>query len=152
MFDLRYHVASLAAVFVALLIGILVGVGLTGKVDDAEKNELRRQIQVHEDELRVSRQREANASREEDALAMLVQHGAPRLMEDRLLGKRIGLLFVGTPDGEVGSAVASALEAAGANDVTRMRAIKVPIDADSIAGALRSRRSVSRLAGEGQLR
>ena len=40
MFDLRYHVASLAAVFVALLIGILVGVGLTGKVDDAEKNEL----------------------------------------------------------------------------------------------------------------
>ena len=31
MFDLRYHVASLAAVFVALVIGILVGVGLSGK-------------------------------------------------------------------------------------------------------------------------
>ena len=30
MFDLRYHVASLAAVFVALIIGILVGVGLAG--------------------------------------------------------------------------------------------------------------------------
>jgi len=37
MFDLRYHVASLAAVFVALLIGILVGVAMSGKVDDAEK-------------------------------------------------------------------------------------------------------------------
>ena len=30
MFDLRYHVASLAAVFVALIVGILVGVGLSG--------------------------------------------------------------------------------------------------------------------------
>ena len=30
MFDLRYHVASLAAVFVALIVGILVGVGLAG--------------------------------------------------------------------------------------------------------------------------
>ena len=28
MFDLRYHVTSLAAVFIALLIGILVGVAL----------------------------------------------------------------------------------------------------------------------------
>ncbi|MGH3116966.1 MAG: copper transporter, partial [Gaiellales bacterium] len=28
MFDIRYHVASLAAVFIALVIGILVGVGL----------------------------------------------------------------------------------------------------------------------------
>ncbi len=30
MFDLRYHVASLIAVFLALIIGILVGVGLAG--------------------------------------------------------------------------------------------------------------------------
>ena len=29
MFDLRYHVASLAAVFLALIIGILVGVGIS---------------------------------------------------------------------------------------------------------------------------
>ena len=31
MFDLRYHVASLAAVFLALIIGILVGVGISGR-------------------------------------------------------------------------------------------------------------------------
>ena len=31
VFDLRYHVASLAAVFVALILGIFVGVGLSGK-------------------------------------------------------------------------------------------------------------------------
>ena len=46
MFDLRYHVASLAAVFVALLLGIFVGVGLSGKgfVSDAERENLQAQI------------------------------------------------------------------------------------------------------------
>ena len=52
MFDFRYHVASLAAVFVALVIGILVGVGLSGRgfVDDAERSNLERQIQDLRDE------------------------------------------------------------------------------------------------------
>src|SRR5262245_16405726 len=34
MFGLRYHVASLAAVFVALAVGILLGVAVSGKVTD----------------------------------------------------------------------------------------------------------------------
>ena len=40
VFDLRYHVASLAAVFLALVIGILVGVGISGRgfIDDAERD------------------------------------------------------------------------------------------------------------------
>ncbi len=40
MFDLRYHVASLAAVFLMLVVGILIGVGISGRgfVDDAERN------------------------------------------------------------------------------------------------------------------
>ena len=40
MFDLRYHVASLAAVFLALIIGIVVGVGISGKgfVSDSERS------------------------------------------------------------------------------------------------------------------
>jgi len=46
VFDLRYHVASLTAVFVALVVGILVGVGLSGKgfVNDAERSNLNNQI------------------------------------------------------------------------------------------------------------
>ena len=69
MFDLRYHVASLAAVFVALLIGILVGVGLTGKVDDAEKNELRRQAAAAESQLQSLNEQQANAMRESTCVA-----------------------------------------------------------------------------------
>ena len=39
MFDLRYHVASLAAVFLALVVGILIGVGLTtqGVISTSER-------------------------------------------------------------------------------------------------------------------
>src|SRR5918994_1919438 len=96
MFDLRYHVASLAAVFVALLIGILVGVGL--------------------------------------------------------IGKRIGLLFVGSPDEELRASVTTALEDAGARDVTRMRALKVPINADRLASTLRTRPALARYAGDENLR
>jgi hypothetical protein len=40
VFDLRYHVVSLAAVFLALVIGVLLGVGIseTGRVDDVERD------------------------------------------------------------------------------------------------------------------
>ena len=64
MFDLRYHVASLTAVFVALVIGILVGVGLSGKgfVNDAERANLTRQIADLQRE-RVSGSRTGSAQR-----------------------------------------------------------------------------------------
>ena len=151
MFDLRYHVASLTAVFVALLIGILVGVGLTGKVDDAEKRELRRQIAAKDDELRNARETSANATREDEAVAKLVEHGYPMLIEERLVGKRIGLLFVGSADQDVTSAVATALEDAGARDVTRMRALKVPINEDQLGSAVRRRPGLARYADDENL-
>ena len=53
VFDFRYHVASLAAVFVALVLGILAGIGLSGRgfVNDAERSVLHGQI----DDLRSQR-------------------------------------------------------------------------------------------------
>src|SRR5215207_522215 len=114
MFDLRYHVASLAAVFVALLIGILVGVGLSGKVDDAEKNQLRRQAASLERQLDAIGERQANAGRVENATNEVVEQGLPLLLEDRLRGRRVGLLFVGSPDRELQSAVRATLDDAGA--------------------------------------
>jgi Copper transport outer membrane protein, MctB len=46
MFDLRYHVASLAAVFLALVIGILVGVGIAdrGLVDKFNRSLLEQRV------------------------------------------------------------------------------------------------------------
>ena len=41
MFDFRYHIASLAAVFLALVLGILIGVAISGRgfVDKAERKQ-----------------------------------------------------------------------------------------------------------------
>ncbi len=36
MFDLRYHLASLAAVFIALAAGVLLGVAISGKLSAAD--------------------------------------------------------------------------------------------------------------------
>jgi uncharacterized membrane-anchored protein YhcB (DUF1043 family) len=46
LFDLRYHVASLAAVFLALIIGILVGVGIASQtsVEESERRVLEERI------------------------------------------------------------------------------------------------------------
>jgi copper transport outer membrane protein MctB len=152
MFDLRYHVASLAAVFVALLIGILVGVGLSGKVDDAEKNQLRRQAASLERQLDAIGERQANAGRVEDATNEVVKLGLPLLLEDRLRGRRVGLLFVGSPDRELQSAVRATLDDAGARGLTRMRALNVPIDSGRLDGDLASRPALSGYRGQDQLR
>jgi hypothetical protein len=55
MFDLRYHVASLAAVFLALVIGILVGVGIsdTGYVDKGYRGLLEQRIAKLQSDLRA---------------------------------------------------------------------------------------------------
>jgi uncharacterized membrane-anchored protein YhcB (DUF1043 family) len=52
MFDLRYHVASLAAVFFALVIGILVGVALASHgLGDAERKTLQRDVNSSQKEI-----------------------------------------------------------------------------------------------------
>jgi len=152
MFDLRYHVASLAAVFVALLIGILVGVGLSGKVDDAEKSQLRRQAASLERQLDAIGERQANAGRVENATNEVVKQGLPLLLEDRLRGRRVGLLFVGSPDRELQSAVRGTLDDAGARGLTRMRALNVPIDSGQLDGDLASRPALAGYRGQDRLR
>ena len=63
MFDLRYHVASLAAVFLALIIGIVVGVGISGKgfVSDSERRVLNERDRRPEQPARL-RERSAEPS------------------------------------------------------------------------------------------
>ena len=59
MFDLRYHVASLAAVFIALIIGILVGVGIAdrGLLDKGTRRLLEDRITVLQNRLDATAQR-----------------------------------------------------------------------------------------------
>jgi len=136
MFDLRYHVASLAAVFVALLIGILVGVAMSGKVDDAEKQALKSNVNGLQAQLQAASEGRAKISREHTALRAFIKNAYPMLIADRLHGKQIAVLFVGPVDAGVNQEIERAVSDAGGPAPARLRALKVPIDATKLDGHL----------------
>jgi Copper transport outer membrane protein, MctB len=136
MFDLRYHVASLAAVFVALLIGILVGVAMSGKVDDAEKRSLQSDVHRLEAQLDAASERRASGTREQKAFQAFVRNAYPALVADRLADKRIAIVFVGPVDPAVRRDIQRTIEDAGSSAPVRIRALKVPVDPQRIDGEL----------------
>lgn len=136
MFDLRYHVASLAAVFVALLIGILVGVAMSGKVDDAEKQSLQSDVNRLNAQLEAASEGRANFTREQKAIKAFVKNAYPSLITGRLRGERIAILFVGPVDAGLRRDVERAVEDAGGSEPVRMRALKLPIDAETVENKL----------------
>ena len=136
MFDLRYHVASLAAVFVALLIGILVGVAMSGKVDDAEKQALKSDVRRLNAEVEAAGEGRANFTREQASIRAFVKNAYPSLIAGRLAEKRIGVIFAGTADAGIREDIERTIADAGAGTPTRMRALNVPIDVDAVGGKL----------------
>lgn len=153
MFDLRYHVASLAAVFLALLIGILVGVGISGRgfVDKSERNKLEARIEALQNQLASAQQRSGDLSRQQQASLAFIKDAYPALMHGRLQGKRVALFFVGSIDGGVRGNVETALNDANAKPLIRIRALKVPIDPKALDATLAGRPAFARYVGDDQL-
>ena len=148
MFDLRYHVASLAAVFVALVLGIFVGVGLSGKgfVSDAERENLQAQI----DQLRAERDsavaRVAGADRRGVELDQFAKTTYPELVAGMLDGKTVGIVFIGSVDQGLAGSIRRAVDDAGGR-VSAVRALRVPLDSESVDAALRAEPDTRELAG-----
>lgn len=108
--DFRYHVASLAAVFLALGIGILVGTAFVGAPVVDRQTRLIRRLETNVGELRrETRERE----RFEDGL----RRSLPALVRGKLAGRRVFVLQTGAYAGAADSC-AEAARLAGA-DVTR---------------------------------
>lgn len=148
MFDFRYHVASLAAVFLALIIGILVGVAISGTdlLSQGERRNLLRQI----DDLRQQRDAERNRTREQEAATAFAEASYEAVMANRLRGLRIGTVFIGSIDEDLNTAVTDALRDADAR-VARVRAISVPLRMETLQQVLASRPALVRYRGDGQL-
>lgn len=129
MFDFRYHALSLVAVFLALAIGLLLGVAIgdSGLVSSAKQD--------IEDSLRG----DVKASRAEaaDLRAQVSQHEDyerqtfPDLVAGRLAGDQIGLIFLGDSDEQTIDDVRDALEPAGAN-LRWVGALREPPDVDQL--------------------
>jgi hypothetical protein len=148
MFDLRYHVASLAAVFVALVIGIFVGVGLSGRgfVNDAERKNFEARI----DELRAdsdsANARAASAERRGDALDDFADTTYSSLVRRRLAGTAVGVVFVGSVDRSLTGTIRRTVADAGGR-IVRLRAIRVPLDPEAVDKLLRADPDTRDLAG-----
>jgi len=153
LFDFRYHVASLAAVFIALVIGILVGVGISGRgfVDKSERKILNRNIEQLQNDLDLAQTRLGQLDSQQEATKTLVQQTYPALMAGRLEGKRLAVVVIGRDDGSTGTSVEQALRDAGADDIARYRALKVPVDPVALRGPLAARRQLARYAGSRNL-
>jgi hypothetical protein len=148
MFDFRYHVASLAAVFLALVIGILVGVGISsgGFVSKGERRLLNDKIDGLETQLDAARRRTGNLSRTQRGAATFVEESYPLLMADRLAKRRVALVFVGPVDAKLRDLVERTLVDAGAGTPLRMRAIRVPVDLEALGNSLDTRPAFIRYA------
>src|SRR5581483_1460465 len=153
MFDLRYHVASLAAVFLALIIGILVGVGISsgGFIKKSERSLLNQQIADLRGRLDAATRRASYLSRAQRAAQAFVQETYPALMAQRLKAKRIAVVFVGPADDRMRSLVEGTLADAGAPEPLRIRALKVPVDVPAVDTALAKRTTLQRYVGDKKL-
>jgi Copper transport outer membrane protein, MctB len=148
MFDLRYHVASLAAVFFALVIGILVGVALASHgLGNTERKRLERAVDDANTRAK-SLQDEVGALRDNGhADSEFVEKAYDAVMTDRLQGKRVAVLFVGSVDGAILRSVNRTLADAGAPLKLRLSAVTVPLNDDAIDGVLNRRPLLAAYAG-----
>jgi hypothetical protein len=132
MFDYRYHALSLVSVFLALVLGLLLGVAIgdRGLVSSAERDvraSLRadvRRAQRESDRLR------AQLSEQNRFLA----EAYPLMVGGRLSGERVGVVALGdVTDAEVGD-VRDALEQTGGR-VSSVAVIRTPLDLTDLSQA-----------------
>jgi hypothetical protein len=132
VFDFRYHALSLAAVFVALLVGLLLGVviGDEGLVSNAEtdlRNNLNRDVK--------SARRDAAAARNDLERHVRYEEAtfAP-LVAERLEGRRVVLLFLDERSESLFQRVNDAVTPAGGK-LTFSATVRTPVDLEAISRA-----------------
>lgn len=112
MFDFRYHALSLTAVFIALAVGLLLGVAIgdSGLVSSAERNirdSLKQDVADADRQLRQSRADIADGKRFEREVY-------PLLVDGQLEGRSIGVVFFGDNDKAIVADIRDALRDTGA--------------------------------------
>jgi Copper transport outer membrane protein, MctB len=153
MFGLRYHVASLAAVFVALAVGILLGVAVSGKVtdvgEDAELQNLRDDNEQLQQELEAARAEAESATEQGEGADEFLARSYPTLMDGRLEGKKVAVVFLGPVDGSIRADVEGALADADGGAPASVVALDVPVDGPDLRAALEDNELLAAYADDG---
>jgi hypothetical protein len=151
VFDLRYHVVSLAAVFLALVLGVLLGVGIseTGRVDDVERDSYEARIADLDRRLDAAAEQDLANEGQRKAAETLFDEAYPLFMERRLAGLRVVTVFVGSanPDKAVRRGLERMLSDGGSNGPFRFRALDVPFDGKGIVRELDGHTELARFSG-----
>jgi hypothetical protein len=128
----RYHAASLAAVFIALAVGILIGIGLADDVVSSASEELEASLRS---DLKAA---EAHAEELEAALERSDKFGQQILAEvlaGRLAGRRVALLELGGADAELATAARDAIETAD-GELAAVAEVRLPPDEEALVDDL----------------
>jgi hypothetical protein len=152
VFDLRYHVASLAAVFLMLVVGILIGVGISGRgfVDDAERKRLEGRIAGLEEDVEAANANADDFEQRQEAAENFVESAYPALAANRVQGKNIAILVLGPVDPTV-SSVERAIEEDADGRISRMRALELPLRVEAVEAALSGKPELGGYVGDEQL-
>ncbi len=135
MFDFRYHALSLAAVLIALAVGLLLGVAIgdANLVSNAEK----RVVDSLRGDLNRARGDASNVRGELGFRATYESTVYPQLVAGALKSKRIGMIFLGAPSNQLSALARAAIEPAGAQ-IVLVGAVRDPADAAGLAAAVPS--------------
>lgn len=151
MFDFRYYTASIAAIFLMLAIGILLGVGISGSgfVSDAERTRLNGDIAELREQLDAATAAADDLELRQQAAQDFVESAYPVLVENRLRGKSIAVLVLGSVDQSVGFVSRAIANADGR--LARMRAVTLPLRLEAVEAALSSRAELGGYVGDEEL-
>ena len=130
MFDFRYHALSLAAVLLALAVGLLLGVAIgdSNLVSSAKSGivaQLRRDVGGAQQQAAQLRSQLATRTTFENDLFPIVVSG-------RLAGRSIALIFLGASSDQIDGLVRDALPPAGGS-LASVGAVREPLDLQGLA-------------------
>jgi hypothetical protein len=132
----RYHAASLAAVFLALAIGILIGVGFGDNVLTNTKKDLEASLTG---DLNAARSRSDQLSNELARQDDFEQRIYPVLVRGQLRDEKVGVLALGGLPDDISQAIENALAPTGARLVA-VGVVSEPPDLSSLSAALEKTR------------
>lgn len=135
MFDFRYHALSLAAVFLALGIGIVLGVTIGDSLVSETEQGIRSSLRG---DVSDARDRAERLEGELDERNAVIERALPALVEDRLDGERVAILAFGSLPDDVRGPAEDAIEEAG-GQVDSTSVIEIPPDERALGGAVGGR-------------
>jgi hypothetical protein len=136
-YSARYHAASLAAVFLALAVGILVGVGFGSDIVNGTANDLQKSLESDLDEARAQVD---DLQVQLDSEHAFEQAVFPAVVANQLRAERIALVGLGGLDQTTANDVGAAVDAAGGT-LAEVAVVREPPDLEALAGTLAGRRS-----------